>query len=195
MMEIRFHGRGGQGAVVASEILASAFFKEGKAVQAFPTFGVERRGAPVAAFLRVNDRPIRLRCQIETPDHVIILDPTLLQSVDVRAGLREGGSILINSQHPPEHFRDLASGRWQIVTVDASRIAVKHHLGNRTNPIVNTAILGAFSRATGLVAIESVLAAIQTGVPVAWEENAEAAREAYQATVFPKVMAGVRENA
>ena len=99
MVEVRFHGRGGQGAVVASEILATALFHEDKAVQAFPAFGVERRGAPVAAFLRCDDTPIRLRCQIYQPDQVIVLDPTLLSAVDVTAGLKNDGSILINSDH------------------------------------------------------------------------------------------------
>ncbi len=178
MTEIRFHGRGGQGVVVASEILATAFFREGKHVQAFPTFGVERRGAPVAAFLRVSSRPIRLRCQIERPDHVIILDPTLIPAVDVIAGLKPAGWILINSENPPRRFARLAQGGRQIATVDASAIAVAQGLGNRTNPIVNTAILGAFAGATHLVDLASVLQALQEWLPGRTEENIRAAREA-----------------
>ncbi|MFH1757891.1 MAG: 2-oxoacid:acceptor oxidoreductase family protein, partial [Pseudomonadota bacterium] len=97
MIEIRIHGRGGQGAVIASEVLASAFFKEGKFVQAFPAFGVERRGAPVTAFTRVDDQPIRIRNFIYEPDHIIILDPTLIESTQVDSGLKENGWIIINT--------------------------------------------------------------------------------------------------
>jgi len=97
MIEIRIHGRGGQGAVIASEVLAMAAFREGKHVTSFPAFGVERRGAPVAAFTRIDDRPIRLKCEIYAPDHVVVLDPSLLQVVDVTAGLKPGGWILVNS--------------------------------------------------------------------------------------------------
>jgi 2-oxoacid:acceptor oxidoreductase gamma subunit (pyruvate/2-ketoisovalerate family) len=178
MVEIRFHGRGGQGTVVASEVLAAALFKEGKYVQAFPTFGVERRGAPVAAFLRIADRPIRLRCQIEKPDHVIVLDPTLLPVIDATSGLKPGGWILINSDHKPETMTHFIEGGWKVATVDASSIAAVHQLGSRTNPIVNTAILGAFSSATGLVRIESVSEAIREGISIKPEANVEAALQA-----------------
>jgi 2-oxoacid:acceptor oxidoreductase gamma subunit (pyruvate/2-ketoisovalerate family) len=180
MIEIRFHGRGGQGSVVASEILATAFFKEGKHVQAFPTFGVERRGAPVAAFLRVSDSPIRRRCQIETPDHIVILDPTLIPAVNVTSGLKQGGWILVNSDRDAQSFDELLEGGWRVATVDAVGIAVKFELGSRTNPIVNTAILGAFARATGLLDISSVLTAIKEGVPLRPRENVRAAEEAYE---------------
>jgi len=178
MVEIRFHGRGGQGTVVASEVLAVALFKEGKYVQAFPTFGVERRGAPVAAFLRISDRPIRLRCQIERPDHVVILDPTLLPVIDVTSGLKPGGWILVNSEHEPASMTRFIDGGWRVATVDATAIAVAHQLGSRTNPIVNTAILGAFSSVTGLVGIDSVTEAIREGISIKSEANVEAAIEA-----------------
>lgn len=178
MIEIRFHGRGGQGTVVASEILASAFFRGGFHVQAFPTFGVERRGAPVAAFLRIDDRPIRLRCQIQQPDHVIILDPTLIPVIDVTAGLKPAGWILVNSDHAPQHFTRLTGGGWQVATVDASSIALKLHLGNRTHPIVNTAILGGFAAVSGLVDVEPVLEAIRELVPARVNDNVRAARDA-----------------
>src|SRR5574342_867198 len=97
MRELRFHGRGGQGTVVASKLLAVALFHEGRQVQSFPAFGVERRGAPVTAFLRVSDAPILLRCEITQPDALVILDATLIGATDVTAGLKPGGSILINS--------------------------------------------------------------------------------------------------
>ena len=185
MIEVRFHGRGGQGAVIASEILASALFAEGKFVQAFPAFGIERRGAPVTAFLRMSSSPIRLRCQIESPDHVVILDPTLIPVVDVTAGLKEGGWILINTDHEPGDFSGLVSKGSRIATVDAANIAVRHKLGGRTNPIVNTAILGAFASVTGLVKLESIIKAIEEGVPLKPSQNREAAREAFSSVQTP----------
>lgn len=178
MIEIRIHGRGGQGAVIASRVLALAFFKEGKCVQAFPTFGVERRGAPVAAFTRVNEKAIKLRCQIYEPDHLIILDPTLIATINLTAGLKEGGIILINSEKEPSSF--FSSGPYIIATVDANSIAVKHRLGSRTYPIVNTAILGAFSRVSKLVGIDAIIEAVLESIPVNPKSNASAAREAYE---------------
>ncbi len=184
MIEIRFHGRGGQGAVVASEILAAALFREGKFVQAFPTFGVERRGAPVAAFLRIDDAPIRLRCQIESPHHVVVLDPTLLRVVDVVAGLRPGGWILINSERDPEEFQSFRRTGRRVACVDAGGVAARHGLGDRTNPIVNTAILGAFARVLNLVSLDSVIAAIEEEIPAKPQENAAAAKEAFERVAF-----------
>jgi len=181
MIEIRMHGRGGQGAVVACKILASALFKEGKYAQSFPAFGVERRGAPVLAFTRIDDKPIRLRCEIYEPDHLVILDPTLILSTNVTAGLKKGGTILINSEQPPEFFHLPAD--FKTVTIDASAIAVKHHLGTRSIPIVNTAILGAFSKLTCVVGIDAVIEAVKEFVPTRKEENVEATLEAYESLV------------
>lgn len=180
MRELRFHGRGGQGAVIASKLLASALFLEGKSVQSFPAFGVERRGAPVAAFLRFSEGPILLRCEITAPDDLIVLDPTLIQAIDVTAGLKTGGSILINSDRQPEDYPNLI-GRFRVGTVDASTIARRHGLGSRTQPIVNTAILGAFPTFLPLVGLESICRAIADEVPVRREENVAAAREAAMA--------------
>jgi 2-oxoacid:acceptor oxidoreductase gamma subunit (pyruvate/2-ketoisovalerate family) len=177
MIEIRFHGRGGQGAVIASKVLAAALFAEGKDVQSFPAFGVERRGAPVTAFLRFDDEPILLRCEITAPDDLIVLDPTLVEAVDVTTGLKEGGSILINSDRTPDGYADLAA-RFRIATVDAAAIARRHGLGSKTQPIVNTAILGAFAAASGMVGLDAVCAAIADEVPVKAAENVAAAREA-----------------
>ena len=166
--------------MIAAKILADAFFREGKHVQSFPAFGVERRGAPVMAFTRVDDTPIFIRSNIYAPDIVVVLDPTLLNETGVVAGLKGGGAIIINSPHQeiaiPE-FKDFL-----VATVDATEIAVQHGLGAHTNPIVNTAILGAFSRATGLVGIESVVESIRDGVPKGHEQNAAAARDAYEQT-------------
>ncbi len=178
MVEVRIHGRGGQGAVIAGKILASAVFKDGKYPQSFPAFGVERRGAPVTAFTRIDDHYVNLRCEIYEPDHLLVLDPTLMAGVDVTAGLKEGGTIVVNTEEEGSSFS--LNGKYRIATVDANGIAVRNHLGTKTSPIVNTAILGAFARATGLVSIESVLQAIRESVPVNPEENAKAASEAYE---------------
>jgi 2-oxoacid:acceptor oxidoreductase gamma subunit (pyruvate/2-ketoisovalerate family) len=183
MIEIRFHGRGGQGAVVASKILASALFREGRSVQSFPSFGVERRGAPVMAFLRVDDQPIRLRTNVYHPDHIVALDSTLIQVVDITSGLKANGWVILNSDHRPDEFNSLRSFR--VATVDASRIALKKGLGSRTQPIVNTAILGAFSRVTNLVGIESVIGAIEEAAPSKKKENMGAAQEAYETVILP----------
>ncbi|OGP89814.1 MAG: pyruvate ferredoxin oxidoreductase [Deltaproteobacteria bacterium RBG_16_48_10] len=177
MIEVRFHGRGGQGAQVASKILAVAFFHEGFYVQSFPAFGVERRGAPVMAFLRVDRQPIQLRVNIYEPDHIVVLDPTLIGAIDVTSGLKENGWILINSGHSPEAFQHLKDFR--IATVDATGIAIRNGLGSRTSPIVNTAILGAFSKVTELLGIDSIALAIREEIPGKKGENVQAARKAY----------------
>jgi 2-oxoacid:acceptor oxidoreductase gamma subunit (pyruvate/2-ketoisovalerate family) len=177
MRELRIHGRGGQGAVIASKLLASALFLEGKSVQSFPAFGVERRGAPVTAFLRLSDGPILLRCEITAPDDLVVLDPTLIGAIDVTAGLKTGGSILINSDRPPEAYEAL-SRRFRVGTVDASAVARANGLGSANQPIVNTAILGAFAAFSGLVSLESVCRAIDDEVPVHRASNVAAARAA-----------------
>jgi 2-oxoisovalerate/pyruvate ferredoxin oxidoreductase gamma subunit len=180
VIEIRFHGRGGQGAVVASRVLAEAFFQEGNYVQSFPAFGAERRGAPVAAFTRVDKDPIRIRTQIYAPDHVVVLDPSLLETTDVTLGLKPEGWMIINSEAPPEDLSKLAA--YQVAIVDAGHVAAKHGLGSATSPIVNTAILGAVARATGAVGIETVCKAIRDTVRSKSAANAEACLEAYQLT-------------
>ncbi len=183
MIEIRIHGRGGQGAVVASEVLVTAAFLEGKFVQSFPLFGVERRGAPVMAFARISEKPIRARYSIYNPDHIIVLDPTLIEAVNVTDGLKEGGWILVNSPHPPSFFQNLAH-RYRVATVDANSIAVAHRLGTSTAPIVNTAILGAFSRITGIIGFDSLAKAIKEVVPFKPEDNVAAAKDAFDKVVF-----------
>ena len=180
MRELRFHGRGGQGTVVASKILAVALFREGRQVQSFPAFGVERRGAPVTAFLRAADVPIQLRCEITEPDDLVILDPTLIGVTDVTAGLKPGGSILINSPRPVSAHGELAR-RFRVVTVDASDIALRFQLGSRNQPIVNTAILGAFAVTSGMVRLDSVCDAIREEVPRSAEANVGAAQAAAEA--------------
>ena len=177
MIEIRIHGRGGQGAVVASKMLVTAAAKEGKKVQAFPVFGAERRGAPVAAFARLDEQKIRIHSEVYDPDCVIVLDPVLYKTVNVTAGLKEDGLILLNSSTSPDSYS--FPGRFRVATVDASGIAFKHRLGSRTEPIVNTAILGAFARATGLIGMEALAETIRESLPGKIKENEAAAREAY----------------
>ena len=189
MQELRIHGRGGQGAVIASKLLAEALFREGHCVQSFPAFGVERRGAPVTAFVRFADQPVRLRCEVTEPDDLIILDPTLVGAVDVTAGLKRGGMILINSDHPPEAYPELLN-RFRVVTVDASAIATRNGLGSRTQPIVNTAILGAFATAFGLASLDTVCDAIREAVPQHIDENVRAAREAAVGVRFASAESG-----
>lgn len=166
--------------MVASKLLADALFRTGYSVQSFPAFGVERRGAPVTAFLRISDEPILVRCEITEPEDLIVLDPTLVEAVDVTTGLREGGSILVNSRRSPGEY-DALGRRFRVATVDASSIALGHGLGTRSQPIVNTAILGAFVVTSGLVDLEVVCEVIREEVPVRPEENVAAARDAAQA--------------
>lgn len=182
MISVRFHGRGGQGTVIASKLLASAMFREGWQVQAFPSFGAERSGAPVAAFLRANREPITIHYQVYEPDHVVVLDPVLLTTIDVTAGLKPGGTILINT--PKMADAPTLAGKYVVATCDATGIALHHGLGSRTSPIVNTAILGAWAKVTGLVALETVLAEVPGVVPVKAEANAAAARDAYAAVAI-----------
>jgi 2-oxoisovalerate ferredoxin oxidoreductase gamma subunit len=179
MIEIRLHGRGGQGAVVGATILAKAVMKEGKYAQAFPLFGAERRGAPVQAFLRVDTKYIYMKDIVERPDHVIVLDAGLIKTkvAQVDKGLKAGGWILINSSEDPQGFE--FPHDFSVATVDASSIALKHGLGTAQAPIVNTAILGAFAKLAGLVGLDSLLQAVEKGVPVKKEANVAAAKEAY----------------
>jgi 2-oxoacid:acceptor oxidoreductase gamma subunit (pyruvate/2-ketoisovalerate family) len=180
MIEVRFHGRGGQGAVVASRLLADAAFREGKDVQAFPYFGVERRGAPVTAFTKIDDKRIRDKSMIYEPDYVVVLERSLLQAVNVMEGLRPNGMVLVNTEDAPEAIRRTIDPP-RLATVNATKIAIANKLGTSVQPIVNTAIVGAFAKATGIVSIGSVEAAIMT-LPRSPERNAKAAREAYDAT-------------
>ncbi|WP_321429784.1 pyruvate ferredoxin oxidoreductase subunit gamma [uncultured Methanolobus sp.] len=174
MKEIRIHGRGGQGSVTAAELLAVAAFADGKFSQAFPAFGVERRGAPVQAFTRINNEPIRLRSQIYEPDYVIVQDPTLLEVVDVASGLKDDGILIINSDFDADKF-DLDT-KAKIMTVNATKIA----LDIIGRPIVNTVLLGAFAGATGEIEPESIMEAVKERFPgKVGDRNAAAIQEAY----------------
>lgn len=148
MIEIRLHGRGGQGAVTSAELIAIAAINQGKYAQAFPSFGPERRGAPVQAFARISDSRIRTREKIYNPDVILVLDPSLPKIVKVTAGLKEGGIAILNSHYSEEELRKiLGDYKGKLAIVDATKIALEE-LGV---PITNTTMLGAFIKATGLV--------------------------------------------
>jgi pyruvate ferredoxin oxidoreductase gamma subunit len=174
LKEIRIHGRGGQGSVTAAELLAVAAFEDGKYSQAFPAFGVERRGAPIMAFTRISEQPIRLRSQIYEPDYVIVQDATLIETVDVASGAKPKGKILINTEFSPDTF-DLDTEA-EVITIDATRIA----LDIIGRPIVNTILLGAFAGATGEIKVKSIRNAVAERFPgKVGEKNSLAVLEAY----------------
>lgn len=180
MLQIRIHGRGGQGVVTAAEMLSIAAFEQGRYAQAFPSFGSERTGAPVVAFCRIDDRPIRLREPILGPDVLIVQDPTLLHQVDVFQGLAADGFVLINSRRS---FDELGLGEIaarfrheRLITVPATQIALEH-LGR---PMPNAVLLGGFAALSGLISIDAVAHAIDDkfkGEVAA--RNIAAAREAF----------------
>jgi len=184
MIELRIHGRGGQGAVVASKVLAEAAFLRGQYVQSYPDYGVERRGAPVAAFARIAEpgEDSFVRQDIREPDHLLVLDASLLDSAPVLSGLKPGGWVVVNTPGSPAALG--LPGKYRVATVDAAAIALRHGLGSRAQPVVNTAILGAFVRATGVVSLDALLEAIDHEVPVKTEENRAAAAEAFAEAVL-----------
>ncbi len=180
MFQVRIHGRGGQGVVTAAEMLSLAAFDEGRHAQAFPSFGSERNGAPVVSFCRIDDRPIRLREPVAEPDALIIQDPTLLHQVDVFAGLRPDGYMLINTAKSlgdlglDEFVKDFQPER--LLTVPASDLA-REHTGR---PIANAALLAGFAALSGLISLESVVLAIGEKLPARLVDgNVAAARDAY----------------
>ena len=153
MLEVRWHGRGGQGAWTASELLARAAIYERKYIQSFPEFGPERMGAPVTAFTRISTEPIRIHCAVYNPNLVAVLDPSLLKAVPFADGLDEKGAVVINSKDNPAEVRQMLKiDKGKVWTVPATEIAMKI-LGT---PITNTAMLGAVARVTGIVSLESV---------------------------------------
>ncbi|MDH5460475.1 MAG: pyruvate ferredoxin oxidoreductase subunit gamma [Candidatus Bathyarchaeota archaeon] len=178
MLEVRWHGRGGQGAWTASELLARAAIHEGKYIQSFPEFGPERMGAPVAAFTRISNEPIQIHCAVYNPDVVAVLDPTLLKTVPVARGLNEGGTIIINSKENPADMRKmLNTDKGKIWTVSATEIAVRI-LGR---PITNTAMLGAVARITGIVQLKSIEKVVKERFrQTIAEKNVAVVKEAYK---------------
>ena len=177
MIEIRFHGRGGQGAVIASKMLAYAFFLEDKYAQSFPTFGAERRGAPVAAFVRVDEKFINNRSPVQNPDYVIVMAGKLAETIDVSLGIKKDGLIIINSDKPKEYYN--FEEKVKIFTFDVNSLALKYGLGSKTMPIINAPILGIFAKKTNLVSLESLKKSVKKFIPVKVDKNLEALEEAY----------------
>jgi pyruvate ferredoxin oxidoreductase gamma subunit len=187
MIGIRIHGRGGQGAVTASRLLAEAAYIDGKFSQAIPMYGTERRGAPLTAYVRLDDQRVRERELVHSPDMVIVLDPLLSMQQAVVDGLKEGGLLILNSPNPPEAVK--IGGDFRIATVDATKIALE----TLKRPITNTAILGAFSKVAGIPKMESIEKAIEHRFPGRiGEMNIAAIRKSYE-EVSPVIQAPVRD--
>jgi pyruvate ferredoxin oxidoreductase gamma subunit len=174
LKEIRLHGRGGQGVVTASEIVGLAAFADGKYALAFPSFGSERMGAPVQSFVKISDKPIRARNQIQNPDYLIIQDRTLIGMIDVAKGLKPGGLVIVDSELPPEDLDLKVDGK--IMTVPATKIALEI-IGR---PVQNTTLLGYFAAVSGLISFEGVRKAIEERFPgLIGQKNVQAAEKAY----------------
>ncbi|MBP7411825.1 MAG: pyruvate ferredoxin oxidoreductase subunit gamma [Methanoculleus sp.] len=174
MRELRIHGRGGQGSVTAAELIAFAAFEGGAYAQAFPAFGVERRGAPVQAFVRFSDAKIRLRSQIYEPDYIIVQDSTLIGDVNVFMGMKTGGIAIVNTEKPD--FNSRVPEGVKVYTIDATTIALEE-LGV---PITNTTLMGAFAAATGEIELEPLKHALQRRFSGSMaEKNIRAAERAY----------------
>jgi pyruvate ferredoxin oxidoreductase gamma subunit len=181
LVEIRWHGRGGQGAVTSAELLAQAAINEGKYAQAFPAFGAERRGAPVLAFVRIDSHhPIRIRAEVTEPDIVMVLDPGLLRVVKVTSGLKEDGLLVVNTPKGPDGIKLEAGVKWSLATVDATKIA-RELLGV---PIVNTAMIGALLRASEVVKPESLVEPLKERFGRLAERNINAMQKAYEVTMI-----------
>ena len=192
MFEFRLHGRGGQGIVVAAAIFAEAVFLEGYFARAFSLFGAERRGAPVTAFIRVSKERLMPRSRIYEPDYVIVFDPTLSGDTLV-AGLKEKGALIINAgdswgENLPSDI--LSKKDLKILTVDATEIAWKHKLTIGSFPMVNTVMLGAMARVSGLSSQENMTKAIMKRVAVRQEANISAAAEGFEAVKEVQYIAG-----
>ncbi len=180
MKECRLHGRGGQGGVTSAELVATAAIAEGKYAQAFPSFGPERRGAPVAAFIRVSDRPIRTREKVYQPDIVVVLDASLPKLVKVSDGLHEDGIVILNTALDEKSVREVFGIRSRFARVDANTIA-REVLGL---PITNTTMLGALLKATGIVGLDAIDDALDKRFGRLAEKNKAAMRRAYEETVI-----------
>jgi pyruvate ferredoxin oxidoreductase gamma subunit len=179
MIEMRFHGRGGQGAVTCAELVAQAAIDTGRYATAFPSFGPERRGAPVIAFARVDEKPIRLRSKIYTPDVVVVLDPSLLDIANPIVGLRDNGILIVNSPHDPETLKKHLGYKNRIAVVDAGHIA-REVLGL---PITNTTMVGALVKGTGIMDIESLKAPFRKRFGKIADRNIQAMERAFNETV------------
>jgi 2-oxoacid:acceptor oxidoreductase gamma subunit (pyruvate/2-ketoisovalerate family) len=179
VLEIRWHGRGGLGAVTSAELVARAAISEGRYAQSFPSFGPERRGAPVLAFLRISDESIKVRTVIQEPDIVVVLDPTLLHAVDITSGLKKNGKIIVNSRKPPAELKSEFGFKWPVAAVNATKIA-----GETIGvPITNTAMIGALLKVTEAVKMDSMVEQLQERFGGKALGNIEAMKRAYKETV------------
>jgi 2-oxoacid:acceptor oxidoreductase gamma subunit (pyruvate/2-ketoisovalerate family) len=179
VLEIRWHGRGGLGAVTSAELVARAAISEGRYAQSFPSFGPERRGAPVLAFLRISDESIKVRTVIQEPDIVVVLDPTLLHAVDITSGLKKNGKIIVNSRKPPAELKSEFGFKWPVAAVNATKIA-----GETIGvPITNTAMIGALLKVTEAVKMDSMVEQLQERFGGKAMGNIEAMKRAYKETV------------
>lgn len=159
IIEVRWHGRGGQGAVTASKLLATSALAEDKYIQAFPEYGPERMGAPIQSFTRISDMPINIHCHVTNPDMVVVLDPTLIGTIDITEGITDDGIIVVNTNDRPESIRkELQLKGRKIFTIDASKIALEE-LGR---PLPNTPMIGALIKATGLLKLDNVISDIKS---------------------------------
>jgi len=188
MIEVRIHGRGGQGAVTTGQIMAIAAFYDGNECQTFPMFGVERAGAPVTAFCRIDKKKIDIRSQVYHPDVVMILDPSLIDAVDVTKGLKKEGTLILNTNKSRDEIIRILKdkheykGHYDVHVVDATGIA----MNIIKKPIVNTTMLGAFSRITGIITLKSLKMAIDdiflAKGKVISDLNKQAIEEVFRAT-------------
>lgn len=181
IIEIRWHGIGGMGVVTASDLVASAAVSEGKYAQSFPSYGIERRGAPVVAFLRISDEFIGMRTNIYHPDIVVIAAPKLLQQgMDVTAGLKEGGKVLINSNKSPGELKSEYGFKWPVASVNASKIATE----TIKLPICNTSLMGALERISNVVKMDSLIEQLRERFGKRADANIEAMKRAYDETIM-----------
>ncbi|KIX14221.1 2-oxoacid:acceptor oxidoreductase family protein [Dethiosulfatarculus sandiegensis] len=180
MIEVRFHGRGGQGAVTSCELMAQAAIAEGRYAQAFPSFGPERRGAPLQAYLRISDEPIRLREKIYEPDIVVVLDPALVAGGNVKDGLKEGGTLVANSPKSADDVKKDSGFNGRTAVVNATKIA-EEEMGV---PITNTTMLGALLKAASLVDKESVVEPLKNRFGKIAEKNQKSLERAFAETVI-----------
>lgn len=178
MIEVRLHGRGGQGAVTSAELLALAAINEGKYAQAFPSFGPERRGAPVVAFCRIDDKPIKIRSAIYQPDLVMVLDPSILRLVNVASGLKENGILVTNTKYSGKEIKKELGIKYALGTVNATQIALEE-LGL---PITNTTMLGALLRAREIVPFDSLINPLKKRFGRIAEKNIKVFTRAYKET-------------
>lgn len=176
MVEIKFYGRGGQGVVIASQILAKVYFLMGKYPQCYSLFGGERRGAPVTSFLRVDDKKIYLKCEIKRPDRLIFFSPDLIDEGKIELTSKPDSFVLINTPFDKDHFTGLR--KFRVAQVDASAIAAEQGVGSA----INTTILGGYCRVAGDIPIDVLEKVIRTSVPAKVEENVRAALHAYEMT-------------